>query len=80
MDSHAASTSGPASSRNTFSCINDPLNLTVCNDVSVSFKIGAETKISLGLKLYAAKLTIMLNMPRAKVVWIGKPSTSNPNS
>lgn len=40
-EAHAASTSGLASCLNTFSCINEPLNLTVLYDMSTSFSTGA---------------------------------------
>jgi hypothetical protein len=41
MAFHAASTSGPASKRNTFSFLKEPLKRTVRILVSTSFKMGA---------------------------------------
>lgn len=48
IESQAASTSGPASSRKAFSFMKEPLNRTACSDVSTSFKIGAAMPISFG--------------------------------
>lgn len=41
MDSHAASTSGPASCLKTFSFMREPLKVTYFIEVSTSLRIGA---------------------------------------
>jgi len=46
-ESHAASTSGPASCRNILVFSSEPLKVTVWSEVSTSFKIGASKRLAM---------------------------------
>ena len=79
--SQAASTSGPASCRNTFALSSEPLNVTVWREVSTSFKTGASNHSAWTSEHTIKGIhTISLDMPRTDVVRICKPNTSQPHS